>query len=138
MEVAMDLSLLQELKHKLVHDKDLMPVWKFFLDHFGEDPEFIALGEAIRHEFLETVLAQVGMQMFPGKAIASMTRLVRLKDQQFIHGSANLAGRMGMVFYFEDEQVGMVVVSDPTSFDNAKMARFSGQRVRKPGPPSQN
>ncbi len=78
------------------------------------------------------------MQMFPGKAIASMTRLVQLKDQQFIHGSANLAGRMGMVFYFEDEQVGMVVVSDPSSFENAKMARFSGQQVRKPGPPSKN
>lgn len=134
----MDLSLLPELKHKLIHDKDLTPVWQFFLDHFGEDPEFIALGEAITHAFLESVLAQVGMQMFPGNAIASMTRLVRLEDQQFIHGSINLSGRMGFVFYFEDIQVGMVVVSDPSAFDNAKMARFSGRTSRKPGPPSEN
>jgi hypothetical protein len=134
----MDLSLLPELKQKLIHDKDLMPVWKFFLDHFGEDPEFIALGEAIAHPFLETVLAQVGMQMFPGNAIASMTRLVRLADQQFIHGSINVAGRQGFVFFFEDVQVGMVVVSDPSAFDNAKMARFSGQKPPRSGPPSEN
>jgi hypothetical protein len=134
----MDLSLLAKLKQKLIHDKDLMPVWKFFLDHFGEDPEFIALGEAIAHPFLETVLAQVGMQMFPGNAIASMTRLVRLKDQEFIHGSIDVAGRQGFVFFFEDVQVGMVVVSDPSAFDNAKMARFSGQKPRRSGPPSEN
>jgi hypothetical protein len=134
----MDLSRLQELKQKLIHDKDLIPVWTFFLDHFGDDPDFIALGDAITHPFLESVLAQVGMQMFPQDALVSMSKLVRLADQQFIHGSANVAGRLGVVFYFEDVQVGMVVVSDPSAFDNAKMARFSGQMLRRPGPPSDN
>ena len=56
----MDLSRLQELKRKLINDKDLLPVWGFFLDHLGEDPEFIELGEGIGHEFLETVVPLFG------------------------------------------------------------------------------
>lgn len=41
----MDLNRLQDLKQKLLHDQDLAPVWSFFLDHFGGNPAFIALGE---------------------------------------------------------------------------------------------
>jgi hypothetical protein len=134
----MDLTRLQELKRKLIHDKDLMPVWNYFLDHFGNDPDFMALGHGTSDPFLESVLAQVGVQMFPQDALVIQSQLVRLDDQQFIHGSVNVAGRPGIIFYFEEDQVGMVVVSDQAAFDNAKMARFSGQKLRRPGPPSDN
>jgi hypothetical protein len=134
----MDLSRLQELKAKLIHDKDLLPVWGFFLDHFGEDLEFMELGEPVRHELIESVVAQTGLQMFPRDGMVSEVRLIRLADQQFIHGGVNVGGRAGGVFYFEDVQVGLVAVSDHFPSDETKMARFSCQPYRRPGTPSRN
>src|SRR5690349_735056 len=81
----MDPSRLQELKKKLINDKDLLGVWGFFLDHLGENVAFLDLGEQVRHPFLEEILPRLGVQMFPQDATVCQMRLVRLADQQFIH-----------------------------------------------------
>ncbi len=134
----MDLSRLQELKTKLIHDKDLFPVWGFFLDHFGNNLEFMKLGEPVSHEFIESVVPRTGLQMFPQDGMVCTLQLVRLADQQFIHGGVNVAGRVGGVFFFEDVQVGLLAVSDHFPSDETKMARFSCQPLRRPGTPSRN
>jgi hypothetical protein len=134
----MDLSRLQELKTKLLHDKDLFPVWGFFLDHFGENPEFIELGEPDQDQFLESVVARATSQMFPRDGMVYTLRLVRLADEQFIHGGVNVDGRVGGVFFFEDVHVGLVAVSDHYPSDETKMARFSCRPYRRPGKPSRN
>jgi hypothetical protein len=134
----MDLSRLQELKTKLIHDKDLLLVWGFFLDHFGNDLEFMELGAPVRHDFIESVVARSGLQMFPQDGMVCTLQLVRLADQQFIHGGVNVAGRIGGVFFFEDVQVGLVAVSDHLPSDETKMARFSCQPMRRQGTPSRN
>ncbi len=134
----MDLSRLQELKTKLIHDKDLLPVWGFFLEHFGNDLEFMKLGVPISHAFIESVVARSGFQMFPQDGIVCTLQLVRLADQRFIHGAVNVAGRVGGVFFFEDVQVGLVAVSDRFPSDETKMARFSCQSLRRQGTPSLN
>lgn len=134
----MDLMRLEELKQKLIQDKALPPVWRFFLDHFGEDPAFIALGERTRHEFVEAVLVQVALQLFPqAEAIAGLL-LTRLAEQQFIHGGFFLAGRPGGIIYFEDVRMGLVTIAElPPSID-VKYTRFSGHPIRPPGQPSRN
>src|SRR5581483_3897588 len=98
----MELSRLKELKNKLLHDKELAPVWKFFFDHLAEDPEFLALGERTEHAFVEAAVAQVGRQLYPHAPPAGSLLLTRLAEQQFIHGGFFVAGRPGGVFYFED------------------------------------
>jgi len=97
----MNLARLQELKEKLLHEKELAPVWSFFLDHFAEDRAFLALGERIDHPFVEAVLAQVGQQLFPQNSAIKRTILTRLPEQQFLHGGFTMGGRIGGVFYFE-------------------------------------
>src|SRR5262249_52225983 len=52
---VMDLSLLETLKDKLLHAKQFSKVWEYFLDHFGENPDFVALGERTQDAFLKTV-----------------------------------------------------------------------------------
>jgi hypothetical protein len=126
------------VKQKLLYDKDLLQIWGFFLDHLGADPDFMALGEPASHQFLEAVISQVSLQMFPQDGMVIMARLVRLANQQFIHGGVNVAGRVGGVFYFEEIQVGLLAVSDHFPSDETKVARFSGQTVRRKGPPSKN
>ena len=116
----MDLSRLQELKTKLIHDKDLLPVWGFFLDHFGEnDWSSSRLGEQVSHDFLESVSPGAVCRCFPRRDGLQL-RLVRLADQQFIHGGVNVAGRFGGVFFFEDVQVGLLAVSDHFPSDETK------------------
>jgi hypothetical protein len=134
----MNLSSLQELKKKLVNDKDLLPVWEFFLDHLGDDPAFIDLGEPVDHAFLQEVLPRLGAQMYPRAAMICQMRLVRLADQQFIHGAVNVDGRAGGVLFFEDVQVGLLAVSDHFPSDETKCARFSAKPYKPEGKPSHN
>ena len=134
----MDLALLQELKHKLLHDKDLGPVWTFFLDHFAENPAFIALGERADHPLVETVVAQVGQQLFSRDGAVRRLILTRLSEHQFIHGGFFMGARPGGVIYFEDSQIGLVAVADLPPSIEAKYARFSARPVPKPGKPSRN
>ena len=134
----MDLSHLQELKKKLVNDKDLLPVWEFFLDHLGDDPAFIERGELVSHAFLEEILPRLGMQMYPRDAMTCQMRLVRLADQQFIHGAVNVDGRAGGVLFFEEVQVGLLAVSDHFPSDETKCARFSAEPFKPEGKPSRN
>lgn len=133
----MDLTKLQELKRRLVHDKDFMKTWTFFLDEFATELDFIKLGEPVRHENLEMAIAQIGIQMFPRDGTVTQVGLIRLADQHFIHGNVNVMGRVGGVIYFEDIRVGLVAVSEHFPSDETKFARFStaGDRPRpRPSP----
>ena len=65
-------------------------------------------------------------------------RLVRLADQQFIHGAVNVDGRAGGVLFFEDVQVGLLAVSDHFPSDETKCARFSAKPYKPEGKPSRN
>jgi hypothetical protein len=134
----MDLARLQELKQKLLHDEKLAPVWTFFLDHFGEDPAFIALGERASHPLVEAVLAEVSQQLFGRDGTVTQLLLTQLADQQFLHGGFRMGGRFGGVIYFEDAHIGLVAVADHPPSIEGKYARFSGHPVRRQGTPSQN
>jgi hypothetical protein len=127
----MDLELLTVLKDKLVHATQFTDVINYFFDHFGEDAEFISLGEATRHVFLESVLAEVGRQMFGNQVAIMDLLLTRLPERHFIHGGGTLNGRVVTVFYFEDVAVGLVAVASPSSKET-KLARFTGKPLKHP------
>ena len=134
----MDLSRLEELKRRLVHETDFMGVWGFFLDEFATDMAFIDLGEAVRDETLEATIHHVAAQMFPRPAMAIMIRLIRLADRQFVHGNVNVDGRIGGLIFFEDIRVGLIAVSEHVPSDETKFARFSTMPYKPGGRPSRN
>ena len=134
----MDLSKLDELKRRLVHEKDFTKTWGFFLDEFATDQDFIDLGEAVSDEAIETTIAHIALQMFPHDGNVTQTRLIRLADQRFVHGNVIVAGRVGGMLYFEDVRVGLVAVSEKFPSDETKFARFTTV-PQKPGrSPSRN
>jgi hypothetical protein len=134
----MDLKPLQELKQKLLHDKQLPPVWSFFLDQLVAQQEFIGLGQQTKHAFVEAVVAEIGQQMFPRDATVRDLLLVRIPDQDFVHGGFVMSGRLGGVFYFEDAHIGLVTVAENPPSTEVKYARFSGRPVKPPPKPSRN
>ena len=127
----MDLANLATLKDKLLHADEFGTVWKYFLDHFGEDPAFIALGEPTAQPFLEAVFAEVGRQLFQRPVAVRHLRLIRLPEEGFIHGGAVLDGKPANVLYFEDVQVGMLAFVWSVAPGEMKYARFSA----RPAPP---
>jgi hypothetical protein len=134
----MDFVRLEELKRKLLRDKVLPPVWRFFLDHFGDDPAFIGLGKQTRHPFVEAALAEVCRQLYPQAAAITGLLLTRLAEQQFIHGGFFVAGRPGALIYFEDVRMGLITVAELPPSIEVKYCRFSGQPIRPPAQPSVN
>jgi hypothetical protein len=134
----MDLTQMQVLKEKLLNEAELAPVWLFFMNHFVDDPEFIALGERVNHPFVEAVVAEVGRQLFGANGTVNNLRLTRVAEQEFIHGGCGMGVHLGGVIYFEDAQMGLVTVAEKPPSIDVKYARFSGRPVRKIPTPSQN
>jgi hypothetical protein len=128
----MDLTLLDTLRTKLQTAKQFSEVMTYFLDHFGEVREFIALGKAGPHPFLEAVLAQVGKQLFGPSVTVTHVLLTRLPEHGFVHGTAFLQGQLTTVLYFEHDAVGLIAVATP---GETKFARFTGiPQPRQPKP----
>jgi hypothetical protein len=134
----MDLQLLETLKEKLGAATNFSDVQTYFLDHFGEDPAFMALGEATTHPLIEATLAAVVEQLFGKTVPVDNLRLVRLPEQQFIHGGFTARGRIGSVFYFEDIHLGLATLIWTLTPAETKFVRFSGRPLRPGTLPSRN
>ena len=128
----MDLKLLETLKQRLLTAKEFEQVFTYFLDQFGEDPEFIAQGERTDSPFLEAVMGQVGKELFRREIRVTDVLLTRLPEQQFIHCACRLAGRLANVIYFEDVRTGLLVVILSEKAGETKFARFSGRPLHGP------
>ncbi|WP_157368628.1 hypothetical protein [Zavarzinella formosa] len=114
---------LEKLKHKLLNDKQLAPVYDFFLNH-GCNPEFIALGTACIHPTLKDILDKIGEQISPKESIRDL-RLIRMAEEQFVHGSFTLGGQLGGIIFFEDCHTGLAAVPTMPPSVEMKYARFS-------------
>jgi hypothetical protein len=125
----MDLSKLATLKSKLLTADNFGEVTGYFLDHFGDHPIFIELGEPTRDDFLEQVLAQVAGQLFGRNVVMRDIRLVRLPEHGFIHGGFLVEGKVGTIIYFEDERKGLISIAWSLSPPETKYARFTGRPV---------
>jgi hypothetical protein len=134
----MDLTQVQELKQKLLHEDKLATVWVFFLDHFGENRDFMALGEQTNHPFVEAVISEVGRHMFGSDTTIDNLRLTRIADQNFVHGGFGMGDHVGGVIFFEDVQMGLVMAAESPPSIDVKYARFLGQPIRRIPTPSLN
>jgi hypothetical protein len=135
----MDLSLLAILKEKLATATEFQDVLDYFLTNFGEKQEFIALGKQTHHEFLETVIAQIGAQLFKTQAIViSDILLTQIDEAQFIHGACKINGNLANVIYFDDVQLGLVCIYASLPAPMTHLMRFSTRHLPRPGKPSLN
>jgi hypothetical protein len=134
----MDLGKLQTLKRMLTTAREFSSVFAYFLDHFGESPEFIALGERTDSPFLETVLAEIGKELFGKEVQVQDVLLTRLAEQGFIHGACSLGGTLANVLYFEDVRMGLLVVVLSFDTNETRLVRFSGRPLTGAPVPSAN
>jgi hypothetical protein len=123
----MDLSLVATLKDKLIHAEQFADIMNYFFDHFGDHPEFLALGERVESPLLEAVLEAVAKQLFGREVPVEHMLLTRLPEHGLIHGGASLGGKPATVLYFEDVCKGLLTVIWSARPPETKFARFSGR-----------
>lgn len=127
----MNLALLESLKQKLSEEKDLSSVWSFYMDNFADYQEFTNLGEPTKNPLLEAAVTQICQQMYGRQVAVRDLLLIRLADYQFVHGPFIIGGRIGGVIYFEEKQMGLVVVAELPPSEEVKYSRFSCQIMGK-------
>ena len=123
----MDLSRLQKLKEMIVSAESFSDPWEYFFDHFGEKPEFMTMGAPAEHPVLEAVVEKLAQEIHKGDSRVTPTKpmLVKLEDQKFIHGSFFVQGRMGVLIFFEDIDMGLMSLSAGSPDGSTLMMRFS-------------
>ena len=128
-----DLTLLNVLKKKLAEEKSLEKIWEYFLDNFGNYPEFFKHGEPTRDHMVETVMEQVGAEVIQREGLfVKRSLLVGIPEYHFIHGSCEFAGKLINVLYFEDLQQGLICIPSVGKPLRTQYARFTNQMLGRP------
>jgi hypothetical protein len=121
----MKLEKLSQLKEKLQKETDLSKIWLYYMDEFGDRPEFSNIGEPVRQDFLLTVIAQVCQQIFGKPTNIDGILTIYIEEYQFYHAPFIANKHIGGIIFFEDINTGLIAVTSAAS-NLAKYSRFTG------------
>ncbi|NJR14623.1 MAG: hypothetical protein HC785_02240 [Calothrix sp. CSU_2_0] len=122
----MKIERLQELKQKLIDEKDLSKIWLFYMDNFADSPKFIDFGKPARNQYIDAIVHKTCQQLFGKKIKITNSLLIQIPEYRFFHGPFQAGGRIGGVIYFEDIKIGLFAVSaDFPPTDAVKYSRFT-------------
>ena len=130
--MGLDLRKLEELKEKMQVEEDFGAIWRFFFDHFGENPEFMAIGaqaDETIHLFLEPILESICKQVVNQEVMTAQFVLTEIPDQKFYHGPCLTDAGIAIVFYFEDLKMGMFSLTPALGSGLVHYGRFSTIQV---------
>jgi hypothetical protein len=119
----MNLSLLGQLKHKLKSVEDLGEALSYFFDEFGDDTNFLVLGERYHDEALEAIVLATVRSMSAPEAELDNLLITRLVAENFIHAGFTSLGKLGLFFYFPEDHLGLVSMTDMNTGQTA-LGRF--------------
>ena len=126
----MDLSLLRTLRQKIVNGKDFSEVFEYFFDKFGENPEFLGVGEPVENELLLKMVCQFAGKVFKTeKLLVARVLFVGIKEHKFIHGCMTINDAMCSVIYCEDLQKGIIAIHRFSGDENTHFGRFSAEML---------
>ena len=121
----MKLKKLYKLKEKLQKETDLSKIWSYYMDEFGDIPEFSDVGEPVRQDSLLAVIAQVCQQIFGKPTNIEAILTIYIKEYKFYHAPFMANNHIGGVIFFEDINTGLIAVTSAGS-NIAKYSRFTG------------
>jgi len=124
-----DMARLKILKSQLLQATDFMAVLDYFMTHFGENPQFMAMGKRTQHSVIEAAVAQTWQRLYGKPLPAGQLLLTLLPRHRFVHGGGFYGDKVLNILYFEDLQMGLLAVATPFSSSDIKLARFTGITV---------
>ena len=95
----------------------------YYLEEFAGDAKFLNASEPDDAPHLLAVLAHVAWKALGRKAAFDEAKLFFLREHRFYHGSAAVAGRVVLFFYFVDADTGIAALI-PGARGAVDVARF--------------
>jgi hypothetical protein len=126
--MGLDWQKLEDLKQKMQIEEDFGEIWKFFFDHFGENPEFMAFGRRAdedMHSFLEPILENICKHVVNREVMAAHFILTEISGRNFYHGPCVTDAGLAVVFYFDDLKMGMFSLTPALGSGLVHYGRFS-------------
>ena len=126
--MGLDLRKLDDLKELMQTEEDFGVIWKFFFDNFGENHDFMTLGDLAgetMRQFLEPILESICKQIVNHEVMVAQFILTEIPERKFFHGPCLTDAGIAVVFYFEDLKMGMFSLTPSVGSGLVHYGRFS-------------
>jgi hypothetical protein len=98
------------LRERLLHPTNYEEAVSYFLEEFAGDTAFVKASDPEQMPHLTSVLATVVSKAVGGDVELEGALVSYLRAHRFVHGNARAGGRIVLFFYFEEADVGMVML----------------------------
>jgi hypothetical protein len=130
-----DLAELDALKRDLLSNNDYDSVYHRFHSKLGGSDAFFARGSAVREPALEHVLGTVASRVLGTTVKVVKSRLVEIRERDFVHGILDLGGRIAHLVFFRDAFTGILAVLPQDLDGEMQVIRFGGAIIaQRPAP----
>jgi hypothetical protein len=111
------------LRERMLHPVDYELAVNYFLEEFAGDVAFVRASEPEQMPHLVAVLDIVVSKTVGRRVEVENPLTSYLRDHRFIHGNAQVDGRIVLYFYFEDADTGLLMLI-PGVRGQMEVARF--------------
>jgi hypothetical protein len=123
------------LKLKMGTESDLGGLYRYFVENLGGNDEFLRLGVETRRPQIVQRVTEIAGSIFQERALSlQRSRMVRIVEGRFTHGSLIFQEQVATFFYFEEIDSGLAVfLVPPFVAETKELARFSLRRLQEDG-----
>jgi hypothetical protein len=114
---------LAELRERMLHPTDYEKAVHYFLEEFAGDQAFVRESEVDSMPHLVAVLGRVASKAIGRRVELAGALVSHLRAHQFVHGNAQVDGRVVLFFYFQEADTGMMMLI-PGVRGEGDVARF--------------
>jgi hypothetical protein len=114
---------LAELRARMLHPTDYEKAVYYFLEEFAGDQAFIKASDVDSMPQLVEVLGHVASKALGQRVELEGALVSNLRAHRFIHGNAQVDGRVVLFFYFHEGDTGMMMLI-PGVRGEGDIARF--------------
>ncbi|HZV36507.1 MAG TPA: hypothetical protein VFB72_18160 [Verrucomicrobiae bacterium] len=119
------------LRERLLHPTDYEQAVYYFMEEFCGDSAFVKASDREHMPHLVAVLSHVVSKSLGKKVELEGTLVSYLREHRFVHGNAQVDGRVVLFFYFQDDDVGMTMII-PGVRGQGDLARFRMGELANP------
>jgi hypothetical protein len=123
------------LKLKMGAESDLGGLYRYFVENLGGNDEFLRLGVETRRPQIVQRVTEIAGSIFQERALSlQRSRMVRVVESRFIHGSLIFQEQVATFFYFEEIDSGLAAfLVPPFVSEKRELVRFSLRRLQEEG-----
>jgi hypothetical protein len=114
---------LAELRERMLHPTDYEKAVHYFLEEFAGDQAFVRESDVDSMPHLVAVLGRVASKAIGRRVELDGALVSHLRAHRFVHGNAQVDGRVVLFFYFQDADTGMMMLI-PGVRGEGDVARF--------------